>query len=78
MMNNRWLEARKNASAQAIANGDADLAERIKQFEFRDIRPKAASEIDDLTQASRLLGHSKEKIPKDVYRRVGQVVSPTK
>ena len=32
----------------------------------------------DISHASRLLGHSKEEITKRVYRRVGEVVSPTK
>ncbi|MNJ76436.1 hypothetical protein D3C77_737160 [compost metagenome] len=32
----------------------------------------------DIGQASRRLGHSKEEITKRVYRRVGEVVSPTK
>ncbi|MGV8921625.1 MAG: integrase [Pseudomonas sp.] len=78
MMNNRWVEARERAAAQAILDGDADLAGQIREFQFRDIRPKAASEIEDISHASRLLGHSKEKITKDVYRRVGEIVSPTK
>jgi hypothetical protein len=51
-----------------------DLANRIAQFQFqfqfRDIRPKAASEINDLSDASVLLGHSKEGITERVYRRV--------
>ncbi|TDV67507.1 hypothetical protein EC915_10336 [Pseudomonas sp. LP_7_YM] len=78
MMNNRWVEARDKAASQAIAAGDAALAALIREFQFRDIRPKAASEIEDVSPASRLLGHSKEKITKDVYRRIGEVVSPTK
>ncbi|WP_410000301.1 hypothetical protein [Pseudomonas aeruginosa] len=71
-------EARAKASAQAMAARDEPLAERIKQFRFSDIRPKAASEIDDLADASKLLGHTKEQITKKVYRRVGEVVKPTR
>lgn len=78
MLRNRWDEARDKAAKAATADGDSSLAERIRQFQFRDIRPKAASEIDDLTAASRLLGHSKEEITRQVYRRVGEVVNPTK
>lgn len=55
-----------------------DLANRIAQFQFRDIRPKAASEINDVAEASLLLGHSKEWITERVYRRVGAIASPTK
>lgn len=43
----------------------------------KDIRPKAASEIE-LAHASRLLGHSTEEMTKKVYRRVGEIVKPTK
>ncbi|HBP0509887.1 integrase [Pseudomonas aeruginosa] len=78
MMRNRWDEARVEAAAQAVAARDEPLAERIKQFRFSDIRPKAASEIENLADASKLLGHTKEQITKNVYRRVGEVVSPTK
>lgn len=53
----------------------ASLIDRIKQFQFRDIRPKAASEIADITSASRLLGHTEQEITKKVYRRVGEKVS---
>jgi integrase len=78
MLRNRWDEARTNAARKAIEAGDHDLADRIRQFQFRDIHPKAASEISDLNHASRLLGHSKEQITKTVYRRVGEIVEPTK
>ncbi|MDO7919561.1 integrase, partial [Pseudomonas aeruginosa] len=47
-------------------------------FQFRDIRPKAASEIADLGRASRLLGHTDKRITETVYRRVGEIVEPTK
>lgn len=78
MLRNRWDEARAAAATQAEDEGDAGLAERIRKFQFRDIRPKAASEIESLVDASRLLGHTKEQITKRVYRRLGEVVSPTK
>lgn len=71
-------EARDKAARKLIADGNTDLATKVRQFQFRDIRPKAASEIEDISHASRLLGHSKEEITKRVYRRVGEVVSPTK
>ncbi|WP_315975364.1 integrase [Pseudomonas sp. 20S_6.2_Bac1] len=75
MLLNRWDEARENAAEKATAEGDTALAATIRQFQFRDIRPKAASEID---HASRLLGHSTEEMTKKVYRRVGEIVNPTK
>ncbi|CAH0154606.1 tyrosine-type recombinase/integrase [Pseudomonas mediterranea] len=78
MLRNRWDEARDRAAAKAAANGDTDLAATIRQFQFRDIRPKAASEIEDITDASRLLGHTTEEMTKRVYRRVGEIVKPTK
>jgi len=78
MLRNRFSEARDKAARKLTADGNTDLAAKVRQFQFRDIRPKAASEIEDIGHASRLLGHSKEEITKRVYRRVGEVVSPTK
>ncbi|GGD00065.1 integrase [Undibacterium terreum] len=78
MLRDRFVKARKTAADIAEIAGDTLLAPRIRAFQFRDIRPKAASEIDDLTDASRLLGHTKEEITKIVYRRVGEKVKPTK
>lgn len=78
MLRNRWDEARSTAAAKADEAGEKELAERIRQFQFRDIRPKAASEIQDVADASVLLGHSKEGITERVYRRVGAVAKPAK
>ncbi|MDD1018103.1 integrase [Pseudomonas sp. TNT2022 ID1048] len=77
MLRNRWDEAREKAVIKAAADGDNALATSIRQFQFRDIRPKAASKIA-LEHASRLLDHSSEEITKKVYRRVGEIVKPTK
>ena len=77
MLRNRWDDAREKAATKAAVDGDPALSSSIRQFQFKDIRPKAASEID-LTHASRLLGHSTEEITKKVYRRIGEIVKPTK
>lgn len=77
MLRNRWDDAREKAAIKAAANGDPTLAASVRLFQFKDIRPKAASEIE-LTHASRLLGHSTEEMTKKVYRRVGEIVKPTK
>jgi len=78
MLRNRFSEARDKAARKLDVDGSQDLAVKVRKFLFKDIRPKAASEIEDVGQASRLLGHSKEEITKRVYRRIGEVVSPTK
>jgi integrase len=78
MLRNRWDEARNLAASKATTAGDLALATTILQFQFRDIRPKAASEIEDIADASRLLGHSTQEMTKKVYRRVGEIVKPTK
>ena len=75
MLRNRFDDAR---AAAATAQTDAKLAARIKQFQFRDIRAKAASDIDDISAASKLLGHAGERITADVYRRAGEKVNPTR
>lgn len=78
MLRNRWADAREAAKVKAEVEKKPDLANRIAQFQFRDIRPKAASEINDLSDASVLLGHSKEGITERVYRRIGAIAKPSK
>ncbi|HHW4681973.1 MAG TPA: tyrosine-type recombinase/integrase [Xylella sp.] len=73
----RFDHARSNAAKAAAEAGDVGLAKRILTFQFRDIRPKAASELP-LEHASKLLGHTEQEITEKVYRRVGEVVKPTK
>lgn len=78
MLRIRFDEARSAAAGAALEDLDETLATAIRQFQFRDIRPKAASEIADLGRASRLLGHTDKRITETVYRRVGEIVEPTK
>lgn len=77
-LHSRWDTARQKAIQGADKDGRHDLAREIAQFQFRDIRPKAASEIEDVSDASKLLGHSKEGITERVYRRVGAIADPSK
>ena len=74
----RFDGARKAAAELALKAGDEELASRIKAFQFRDIRARSASDIDDLGAASSLLGHSEKVITEKVYRRIGQAVKPTR
>lgn len=74
----RFDTARASAVKAAEDTGKKDLAKRIKQFQFRDIRAKSASEISDTKAASELLGHTEVDITDRVYRRVGQAVTPTR
>ena len=78
MLRHRRDDARKEAVKDAVAAGDQVLAGRISQFQFRDIRPKAASEIVDINHASLLLGHTKGDISERVYCRVGALAKLTK
>lgn len=73
----RFDDARADAAKAAAEAGNAHPAARIRAFQFRDIRPKAASETD-LAHASKLLGHTNKQITETVYRRVGETVMPTK
>jgi integrase len=74
----RFDSARSTAADRAIEARKKALAERIKKFQFRDIRAKSASEIADVKAASELLGHTEGDITDRVYRRVGQAVKPTR
>lgn len=77
MLRLRWDKAREKARLKAIDQGDPLLAAKIAGFQFRDIRPKAASETLDIGDASLLLGHSKQEITKRVYRRIGATAKPS-
>lgn len=78
MLRHRWDDARDAAQAAAVEAGDPELGAMIRQFQFRDIRPKAATEINDVKDASRLLGHTEEEITRTVYVRRGAIAQPTK
>ena len=78
MLRLRWDKAREKAQKNALDQGDPMLAAKIGRFQFRDIRPKAASEIVDIGDASLLLGHTKQEITKRVYRRIGATAKPSK
>ena len=78
MLRKRWDEARESAKATAIFEKDLILSDKIAAFQFRDIRPKAASEITDIEHASKLLGHTKGDITERIYRRIGAVTEPSK
>ncbi|MGR2707630.1 MULTISPECIES: hypothetical protein [Pseudomonas] len=76
MLRLRWDKAREKAQQKAIDQGDPLLAAKIGGFQFRDIRPKATSEIVDIGDASLLLGHSKQEITKRVTGRLARPPSP--
>lgn len=78
MLRLRFVAARDAAASAAEQAGDACLASSIRQFQFRDARPKAASEIADLAQAAELLGHSDKQLTRTVYTRIGKLVKPTR
>ncbi|GLU41264.1 hypothetical protein [Pseudomonas sp. NBRC 100443] len=78
MLRDRWEAAREAAQQAAIEAGDPEFGTIIRNFQFKDIRPKAATEINDLKEASRLLGHTEEEITKKIYIRRGAVAKPAK
>lgn len=79
-LDNGFERARVKAAAKADQEGKADLAARIRGFQFRDLRAKAGTEKADshgLVEARRQLGHSSVKMTEH-YVRLGQIVTPTK
>lgn len=78
MLRKRWDEARESARTSAMMENDSLLASKIAAFQFRDLRPKAASEIEDIGEASLLLGHTEGDITQRVYRRIGATANPSK
>jgi len=78
MLRDRWEAAREAAQQAAIEAGDPEFGAIIRNFQFKDIRPKAATEINDLKEASRLLGHTEEETTKKIHIRRGAVAKPAK
>jgi integrase len=81
----RFDKARLDAANKVLSEATEDtmqeaeaFAARIRSFQFRDIRPKAASDIQDLSAASALLGHTEQEITRKVYIRKGPDVNPTR
>lgn len=72
----RFEKSKKIAIKHALDNNDQYLASQIKQFVFKDIRPKTASDMNNLNSASNLLGHTKEETTRLIYLKVGQEVNP--
>ncbi|MFZ4822000.1 MULTISPECIES: hypothetical protein [Pseudomonas] len=76
ILRHRRDDAREEAVKEAVAAGDQVLAGRISQFQFRDIRPKAASEIVDVDHASLLLGKLRTRYPSAGNGRLGYAEKP--
>lgn len=64
MIRDRFKDARTSAATKVEESHQRDLTKRIRSFQFRDIRPKAASEIESLEEASALLDHTSQQITK--------------
>lgn len=64
-----WLKTMKKALKIGI------LKER---FRFHDIRSKSASDLENLTHASKLLGHADSKITDRIYVRKDEKIKPFK
>lgn len=66
----------------AAAAAHPDLAARIKEFQFRDLRAKAATDKDEtegITAAQEQLGHTTPTMTRQYVRhRKGKLVKPTK
>lgn len=75
-MRYRFDKARQKA-AEAAPNKEA--AQRILTIQFRDLRAKAASDMEALDKAQKLLGHTKRDMTERYVRaRRGEKVSPVK
>lgn len=77
MMRHAMDRARAAAAAE-----NPTLAERIKEFQFRDLRAKAATDKDEvagITAAQEQLGHTTATMTRQYVRnRKGKLVKPTK
>lgn len=75
----RFDKARTTAMEAALESGDTALAGALKGFQFRDLRAKAASDLQDLARAQALLGHADRDTTEGYVRaRMGDRVRPVK
>lgn len=78
-MTQRFSKARDAAIDRARDSGQAALAASLKGFQFRDLRAKAASDLEDLAAAQKLLAHGSATMTEHYVRaRVGDRVKPVK
>lgn len=69
----------KARSLAASAAPNKEFAARIRSIQFRDLRAKAASDMDDLALAQKLLAHTKRDTTEHyVRKRRGDKVQPVK
>lgn len=78
-MTQRFDNARKAAIQAAKDAGQLALATSLAEFQFRDLRAKAASDMDDMAAAQKLLAHTQISMTQHYVRaRVGDRVKPVK
>lgn len=78
-MTQRFSKAREAAIKDALESDQHTLAESLKGFQFRDLRAKAASDLEDLSRAQELLAHASRSMTESYVRaRVGDKVRPVK
>ncbi|MDR0736689.1 MAG: tyrosine-type recombinase/integrase [Zoogloeaceae bacterium] len=72
MMRGRFVKARK-----AAAKAHPEFSARLSAIQFRDLRAKAASDLENLERAQKLLGHTTPAMTQHYFRRRrGDKVSP--
>jgi integrase len=64
--------------ARDAAESEAkELGIPFQRFQFRDLRAKAATDIEDMKRAQQLLGHTTERMTAEYIRdRIGDIVQP--
>lgn len=78
-MTQRFSAAREVAIQTARDAGQHALATSLKDFQFRDLRAKAASDMEDLQAAQKLLAHTQQSMTQHYVRaRIGDRVKPVK
>jgi integrase len=70
----RWFDKARDAAANAAPE---DIAKRLRSIQFRDLRAKAASDVENLDRAQKLLGHTNRDMTEHYIRaRRGDTVKP--
>lgn len=68
MLRDRWDDARDRAALKASDTGNPDFAATIRAMYLRDMRSRAADLAGTLSEASKLLQHSSQRLTEKHYR----------
>lgn len=78
MLRGAYDRARARAALVAVEAGNEELAQQVKAMFLRDLRKRAADLVGDVSEASKLLQHSSERVTRVHYMQRAQRLKPAR